>query len=72
MFYLYTDGVTEAHDSKDELFGDERLLKALNEAKDMPVEEIDNHVRSSVDAFANGLEQYDDITTLCFKYLGKD
>ena len=72
IIYLYTDGVTEAHDSADELFGGERLLKALNEAKDKSVEEIDDHVRSSVDAFVDGAEQYDDITTLCFKYLGKD
>lgn len=70
IFYLYTDGVTEAHNASDELFGDDRLLEALNEAKDMSVEEIDDHVRNKVDAFVDGLEQYDDITTLCFKYIG--
>ncbi len=68
--YLYTDGVTEAHDENEEMFGEERLLKALNENPDLSAEELDEHVRSKVAEFVGDTEQYDDITTLCFRYLG--
>ena len=70
VIYLYTDGVTEAHNKENELFGDERLLKALNDVGKAPVEDIDRNVRIKVSAFTDGAEQYDDITTLCFKYKG--
>lgn len=74
--YLYTDGVTEAHvdvDSVHEnLFGEARMLEALNEMKDSSMEELDNNVRKRVSEFTKGAEQYDDMTTLCFRYLGKE
>ncbi len=70
VVYLYTDGITEAQYGDSELFGEERLLEALNEVKDLTVDEIDTHVRKRVDEFVKGKEQYDDMTTLCFKYIG--
>ena len=70
--YLYTDGVTEAHNANDEMFGDERMIDALVECEGMTAEEIDNHVRRRVKEFAGNVEQYDDITTLCFIYKGID
>ena len=70
IFYLYTDGVTEAHNEAEELFGDERFLAALNENSDATLEELDNTVRKRVLEFADGAEQYDDITTICFRYTG--
>ena len=70
MLYLYTDGVTEAHNGNEELFGETGLLQALNEVKQCTPEEIDRHVREKVAEFAGDTEQYDDMTTLCFQYLG--
>lgn len=70
MIYLYTDGVTEAHNKDDEMFGEERLVEALNEGKLLPVEELDTLVRNRVAEFAKDKEQYDDITTLVFRYKG--
>lgn len=70
VFYLYTDGVTEAHNETEELFGDERFIAALNENSNASLEELDNTVRKRVFEFANGTEQYDDITTVCFRYTG--
>ena len=72
VVYLYTDGVTEAHNEKDELFGDERFLNALNENKDAKLEEIDKTLRKRIEEFSNGVEQYDDITTIAFRYTGTD
>ncbi len=68
--YLYTDGVTEAHNEEGEMFGMERLTKALNEAEGQTPEEIDGHVRLRIAEFTGDAEQFDDITTLCFTYLG--
>ncbi len=69
--YLYTDGVTEAHNEAGEMFGMERLAKALNEVVGLSPEEIDNHVRERIAEFVGEAEQFDDITTLCFRYLGQ-
>ena len=71
VVYLYTDGVTEAHDKDDRLFGEERLLAALNEKADASCQKLDEIVRRRTFEFAGETEQYDDITTLCFKYTGK-
>ena len=65
--YLYTDGVTEAHNSQNELFGEERLLESLNSTKGMSVEEICKKVKKDVDAFVSDAEQFDDITMLCVR-----
>ena len=67
VIYLYTDGMTEALNNKDELFGEERLEEILNRYKD----EIDysdrfmNHMYDEVNAFSQGVSQADDITMLC-------
>ncbi len=72
MIYLYTDGVTEAHNINSELFGDKRLADALNEGKGLPPDELDDLVRRKLAEYSKGQEQYDDITTVVFKYNGID
>ena len=70
IIVLYTDGVTEARNTDGDMFGEQRLTDALNEAKDFSLDKIDEHVRKRISEFVGEAEQYDDITTLCFKYLG--
>lgn len=65
--YLYTDGVTEAHNADNQLFGDERLLAGLNDTAGMSVEEICKKVKADVDSFVGEAEQFDDITMLCIR-----
>ena len=65
--YLYTDGVTEAHDINKQLFGDDRLLASLNATHGMSVDEICKKVKADVDAFQGEAEQFDDITMLCVR-----
>ena len=72
MIYLYTDGVTEALNSKEELFGEERLKNSLNNSKGNELQEIVASVREDISDFVNDAEQSDDITTLIFKYKGID
>ena len=72
VIFVYTDGVTEAHRGGDELFGDDRLVAALDEVKDCSPEEIVKHIKKCVDDFCAGREQFDDITMLCLRYRGPD
>ena len=68
--FLYTDGVPEATDADKELFGTERMIRALNEQKDREPEEVLNGVRRAVDSFVKDAEQFDDLTMLCLAYRG--
>ena len=68
--FLYTDGVPEATNSEEELFGAERMLAALNEEPFAEPKDVLEKVRSAVDGFVNKAEQFDDLTMLCFEYTG--
>ena len=69
--FLYTDGVPEATDADRRLFGTERMLSALNRAKDASPEQVLANMRSAVDEFVQQAEQFDDLTMLCLEYRGK-
>ena len=69
--FLYTDGVPEATDARQELFGTERMLEALNETPDATPEAILKNVRARVDGFVGSAEQFDDLTMLCVEYKGR-
>jgi sigma-B regulation protein RsbU (phosphoserine phosphatase) len=66
---LYTDGVTEAMNAENQLFGDDRLKNALeNPGHGHPVAEVTNRILDHVTRFASGVEQSDDITILVLAY----
>jgi len=68
--FVYTDGVAEATDAQDELFGTDRMLEALNRNPDAIPEEVLSNVMDGINEFVAGAEQFDDITMLCMKYIG--
>ena len=70
VIYLYTDGVTEATNINDELYGEDRLLNLLNAHKEASMEELCKLVKDDVFAFAGEAPQFDDITMLALKYNG--
>ena len=70
--FVYTDGVAEATDAHNELFGTDRMIEALNKNPDATPKEILTTVKRSVDEFVGDAPQFDDITMLCFKYFGSD
>ncbi|MCR5676279.1 MAG: PP2C family protein-serine/threonine phosphatase [Lachnospiraceae bacterium] len=70
--FVYTDGVAEATDKNDELFGTDRMLDALNKNPDAAPEESLSAVRAAIDDFVGEAPQFDDITMLGFRYLGKN
>ena len=71
VIFLYTDGVTEATDAHNELYGEDRLLACLNANKGATVKELCEKVKEDVDAFVKEAPQFDDITMLAFKFNGK-
>ncbi len=68
--FVYTDGVPEATSEDQELFGEERLLAALNKEPDADMKELLSNVRESIDDFVKDAPQFDDITMLGLKYKG--
>ncbi|BAK99805.1 putative phosphoprotein phosphatase [Oscillibacter valericigenes Sjm18-20] len=67
--FLYTDGVTEATDAEEKLFGEERLQRNLNDfPDDASVREVLGGIKRAVDAFVGAAVQFDDITMLGFEY----
>lgn len=71
ILYCYTDGVTEAFDSRGELYGEQRLLANLNALGcEGHSEFVNASIKQSIDEFAAGTEQADDITTLVIKIVG--
>ena len=69
-FFVYTDGVPEATNANNELFGTDRMIDALNIKADAGPKEILNNVRVSVDEFVGTAEQFDDLTMVCLEYSG--
>jgi sigma-B regulation protein RsbU (phosphoserine phosphatase) len=66
QLFVYTDGVTEATSSSNELFGETRLLAALNASKDEEPSHLLAKVKEAIDAFVGTAPQFDDITMLSF------
>ncbi len=68
--FVYTDGVPEATNAQQKLFGTERMVAALNEAPDASPMDILKNVRRAVDSFVLDAEQFDDLTMVCLEYRG--
>lgn len=66
--FIYTDGVTEAINKDEELFGEERLLKAISQTSSSSVPSTIKTIRDSIEDFVSGCEQFDDITMLNFAW----
>ena len=65
---LFSDGVTEAMDPEEELYGVPRLRGVLQGKPDMQVDEIQKAILESVENFARGARQADDLTLLLVRY----
>jgi sigma-B regulation protein RsbU (phosphoserine phosphatase) len=65
---LFSDGVTEAMDPNEELFGVDRLRRALIAKQDMPLRDLQKEILESIETFTRGASQNDDITILLVRY----
>ncbi|MBQ9205734.1 MAG: SpoIIE family protein phosphatase [Treponema sp.] len=72
--FLYTDGITEATNSSNQLYGEERLLSIMKteKAKNLTSKELLAFVRSDIDKFVDQAPQFDDITMLELVYKSKN
>lgn len=69
--FLYTDGVTEATDANNQLYGEDRLRDALNSKEFKDMKELCDYVKVDVDKFVGDAPQFDDITMVAFKFNGQ-
>lgn len=78
ILFLYTDGVTEAMDGDENLYGEKRLINLLSFGDNYPEASDENGiagavcelVKKDIDSFVQGADQSDDITMLCVRYMG--
>jgi serine phosphatase RsbU (regulator of sigma subunit) len=68
--FLYTDGVAEATNASNELYGTDRMISALRNAQDGTPKQILDRIHDSIDLFVGKAPQFDDITMLCLHYKG--
>ncbi|MCH5333742.1 MAG: cation:dicarboxylase symporter family transporter, partial [Agathobacter sp.] len=71
QIFQYTDGVTEATNCDNELYGMERLGSILAASSGLSPEGLLPRVKADIEAFVDGAPQFDDITMLCLEYKGK-
>ena len=70
--FLYTDGVVEATNEKNELFTEARMLEALSKLRTKSPAEILKGMKKIIDTFAGDAPQFDDITMLLVEYKGRE
>ena len=68
--FVYTDGVPEATNADNELFGTDRMIEALNSDHSADCQQLLLNVRRAVDGFVKDAEQFDDLTMMCLEYKG--
>ena len=69
--YVYTDGVPEATNADNELYGTDRMLAALNRDPGAEPEKLLGEIKTDVDAFVGEAPQFDDITMLGITWYGR-
>lgn len=70
--FQYTDGVTEATDQDNRLYGMDRLAEILRRHSGRKPAELLPAVKEDIDAFVGQAPQFDDITMLCLEYRGPE
>ena len=68
LLLMFTDGVSEAQNTNDELFEEERIMNFLKSNKELSPTEINTQLYKSLNEFCGEAEQFDDITILSFKW----
>lgn len=69
--FIYTDGVPEAINKKQEEYGTDRLLRILNKYKELSQKDILSYVNRNLKFFVGEEDQFDDVTMLGFRFLGQ-
>lgn len=67
LFLTFTDGLTDARNDEDQLFGTEAIIDCLTQHRHQSAEEIVNGLMAQIEQFAKGTEPYDDTTVIALK-----
>ncbi|MEE9190322.1 MAG: GAF domain-containing SpoIIE family protein phosphatase [Candidatus Neomarinimicrobiota bacterium] len=67
VLVIYSDGVTDAQNDKDEDFGNDRLEEVIRSGRAKSAKEINAHVLNAVQSFTGDVPQIDDITLVVIK-----
>ncbi len=70
--FVYTDGLPEATDAQEAMFGAERMVEVLQRVEYQPPQQILTSVTDAVHAFVGRAPQFDDLTMLCVQYNGPE
>ena len=70
--FLYTDGVPEATNTENKLYGEDRLLTFMNQNTSVKAMELLPALKADIDKFVGEAPQFDDITMLIFDYKPKE
>ena len=70
--FLYTDGVPEATNAEQQMFGENLMIRSLNEYKDNSPKQLIKGVWSEINAFVKDAPQFDDVTMLCVEFKGEN
>ena len=68
LFIFYTDGVTEAMNAREEMFGQDRLVELAKGLRGLSAKEVVSAIHDAVSDFAGKAKQHDDITVIAVKY----
>lgn len=66
--FTYTDGITEALNAEEKMYGEERLKNCLNKYHDDDIYKLAADVKNDILQYTNSVQQSDDLTMLIFKY----
>ena len=67
--FIFTDGVTEATNKEEELFGEERLLEKMGNTTDKTAPQTLEYIKAQIDSFVGDAPQFDDTTMLQLQLL---
>ncbi len=67
LYLLFTDGISEAMNAHDDLFGESRLGRLVESHADLPSEELRERVLREIAAFVGDAPQHDDMTMILLK-----
>ncbi len=67
LLFVYTDGLTDAENQAGEMFGEDRMIRRLNDLRHLSAEKISQELHDQVRAFSGTAAQTDDITMIVLK-----
>jgi len=70
LIVLFTDGISESMNARDEEWGEERLIEFAKTCQGLPALEALTKIMGAAEAFANGASQHDDMTLVVLRILG--